>query len=349
MTAFASHVDENQQFTITGVIGTLGTADEAGTAKALPIGVNPSTGAVYVEDLSTSNGTNVNIVTGTINSLPQVSIGTIPQVSVGTLPTVTLADYGTNVNVITGTINSLPQISIGTLPTVTLDNYGSNVNIVTGTVGSITNIGVIHNAGTIVALPQVSVGTVPQVSVGTMPQVSIGTIPTVNLSDYGTNIEVVNGTVTLVSTLTTVSNLTNGSVNILTGTVTRLSNIGTLESGTLQINKIPVQVGTPIHVRGTTGAAVWGTIVVASGAGTKQYISRISIVVVSGTVDVALTNIGVGGSTGAGVLERGQFVPSAGITNNYDPVIPSGTNGTISYWLGGAGTVDMTINYWQGV
>ena len=128
--------------------------------------------------------------------------------------------------------------------------------------------------------------------------------------------------------------------------MTSVTNLG---GGTIQVSKTPVQLGTPFVVVGTTGAAVWGTLIAASGAGTKQYVSRTSIVVVAGTVDVAVTNIGIGGSVGAGVLERGQFPPGGGITNNYDPAIPSGANGTLSYWLGGAGTVSIAINYWQGV
>ena len=34
---------------IMGVVGTLGTSDTGGTAKVLPIGVNPATGAMYTE------------------------------------------------------------------------------------------------------------------------------------------------------------------------------------------------------------------------------------------------------------------------------------------------------------
>lgn len=148
------------------------------------------------------------------------------------------------------------------------------------------------------------------------------------------------GTVIGVGTLTNLGSQTN---------LGQIHNAGTLQAGTVQINKTPVTIGTAFHTRGTTGAAVWGTLIAASGAGTRQYISNIDIVVVSGTVDVAVTNIGVDGSAGAGVLARGQFVPSAGITKQFDPVTRSGTNGTLSFWLGGAGTIDINIHYWQGV
>lgn len=334
MSANAAHFDDNQVPTVMGVIGTLGTADTGGTATALPFAVDPDTGAGWVKiingtvtttlalnsgTITTGSLTNLAMLhAGTITSLPQVSIGTIPQVSIGTLPTLNLS---------TGTVDRIQDV---------------------GTLGSVSNIGIIHNAGTISAIPQVSVGTIPQVSIGTLPTLNLttGTITTGSLSNIaqvhnaGTlaagdnnigNVDIVTGTVTLLSTVTTVSNLTN------------------LAGGTVQINKTPVSIGTPYHVRGTTGVAVWGTVIAASGAGTYQYVSNVDIVVASGTVDVAVTSIGVGGSTGAGVVARGQFTPGGGIAKQFDPIHRSGTNGTLSYWLGGAGTVDIDINYWQGV
>jgi len=43
-----AHCDNvNQQFSIIGVQGTLGTADVQGTANTLPIGVDPSNGGLY--------------------------------------------------------------------------------------------------------------------------------------------------------------------------------------------------------------------------------------------------------------------------------------------------------------
>lgn len=52
MATYDSHVDGNQQFSIIGVIGTNGTADVAGTAKTLPIGVNPDNGGLYVSPIT---------------------------------------------------------------------------------------------------------------------------------------------------------------------------------------------------------------------------------------------------------------------------------------------------------
>lgn len=72
---FVAHFDGNQVPSIVGVVGTLGTTDQGGTAKVLPIGVNPATGAMYVHDLSGASGTtNVN-VTGTPSFIDVNEVG----------------------------------------------------------------------------------------------------------------------------------------------------------------------------------------------------------------------------------------------------------------------------------
>lgn len=136
-----------------------------------------------------------------------------------------------------------------------------------------------------------------------------------------------------------------GTVSVAVGTITA----GTINAGTVQLNKTPLQVGTPYGTLATASGAGWGTLVAASGAGTKQYIQGAYVVVVSGTVDCAIT-FGVAGSQGTGVILRGQFVPSAGINSVvFDPILSTGTNGTIAYWMGGAGTANFGVTYWQGV
>lgn len=151
-------------------------------------------------------------------------------------------------------------------------------------------------------------------------------------------------------TITELSNLVKGTMTALAaGTITG-GTLQNLNAGTLQLNRVPVVAGTSYGTLGTTGAAVIGTLIAASGAGTKQYISGLSIVVASGTVDCAITNVGtIAGPNGAGVLARGQFTPGGGIMRDFDPVMASGTNGTIGYWMGGAGTAYFTVQYWQGV
>ena len=169
---------------------------------------------------------------------------------------------------------------------------------------------------------------------------------TVNVDITGADVvSVSSGTQQTLGTVGVVNNLVTGTVaavtsvaNLVKGTITKI------EGGTVDIDAR----GTPNHTRGTAGAAAWGTLVAAAGAGTSQFISNIDITVLSGTVDVAVTDIGIGGSTGDGVLARGQYVPSAGISKPFNPPIKSGGNGTLAFWMGGAGTVDIIATYWQG-
>src|SRR3990167_3807077 len=89
---------------VMGVVGTLGTTDTGGTSETLPVGVNPTTGAMYVEDLSGASGTtNVLVVGGTLNA------GTV---TVGSISNLAMLHAGT--------ISTLPQVSVGTLPTLNL-------------------------------------------------------------------------------------------------------------------------------------------------------------------------------------------------------------------------------------
>ena len=306
---------------MTGVSGTMGTADTTGTAEVVRIGANPTTGALYVQDLAGASGTTtVQMISGTLN------VGTV---------VVSSSSGGTNVNVNTGTIN------VGTfvMPSGTI------------TTGSLSNVAML-NAGTVV----IPTGTITTGSLTNLAGLHTGTITTGSLTNLANlvngSVNILTGTIQSSGTTTgvgVVSNLTNGSVNLLTGTLTRASNVGTLESGTTQINMLPVVAGSAYGTVGTTGAAVWGTLITASGAGTRQFVSGLSAVVVSGTVDVAVTNIGIGGSTGGGVMLRGQFTPGGGIREEFNPVQVSGTNGTIASWMGGAGTVAFIVNYWQGV
>lgn len=49
---YVAHFDGNQVPSMMGVVGTLGTSDTGGTSLPMPIGVNETTGAMYVQDLS---------------------------------------------------------------------------------------------------------------------------------------------------------------------------------------------------------------------------------------------------------------------------------------------------------
>ena len=75
---FLAHIDGNSVPTITGVVGTLGTSDASGTAKALPVGVNPSSGAAYVDNIGALCGvvlaTAVTVANGTATAIPGTTL-----------------------------------------------------------------------------------------------------------------------------------------------------------------------------------------------------------------------------------------------------------------------------------
>ena len=332
--------DQNRFPTLIGVGGTAGTADAAGTADIVQIGVNQTTGAMYVQDLSGASGTTtVQMVSGTLN------VGTV---------VVSSQTGGTNVNVVTGTITT------GSLSNVAVLNAGTVV-VPTGTIttGSLTNIAMVH-AGTHVH-PS---GTVTAIVAGT--QNTLGTVGVVN--------NLVTGTLAALTTVTTVSNITNGSVNILTGTlqssgtttgvgvvtsvtnlaagtVTAVNNIvgGTVTAlalGTVKVNHTPVgSILVYSNTLGTAGAAFWGTLVAPVGAGTFLYLTSVSIIGHSGTVDCGVAN-NVAGSTGLGVITRGFVPPGGGVVQPFDPPITTVANGTLTYFLNGAGTVSFNVAYW---
>ena len=74
--SYNAGLDANGMPTLTALSGTAGTADTTGTAEIFAIGGNPTTGALYVQDLGTSTGgTNINIVTGTLTTFPNGTSG----------------------------------------------------------------------------------------------------------------------------------------------------------------------------------------------------------------------------------------------------------------------------------
>lgn len=192
MTAFAAHFDDNQVPTQMGVVGTLGTADEAGTAKSIPIGVDPATGAQYVNILSGS----INV--GTIAEELSIASGTLtvlPQVSVGTLPTLTTVSNLTNgsVNLLSGTINS------ATVTTTSLTGFeGGTVSVGTAAV-ELTFSGVTksvlitadHNNGTMI---YIGASTITQAGADAITRLDPGESLSLDLNDASAALYAVAGT-----------------------------------------------------------------------------------------------------------------------------------------------------------
>jgi lipopolysaccharide export system protein LptA len=260
---YGAHCDNvNQVYSMIGVIGTLGTADTAGSANTLPIGVEETTGAMYVYNVgpagtTTPAGTqDVNVVSGTVvTSMGDLTGGTLDIITDGTIG-------------IKGTV----PVS-GTVTTSMGDLTG-------GTIDQITSGSIAVTAGTVA-----SVGTVP----------GIGTI---------TNLGTV-GTITGAGVVTTVSNITNGTIRVAAGTVivtTGTINSGTINAGTINaatINTGTINIGS-ISGRGANAAATVGFPVLTGGmdSGGTAYsflvdtTRRLHNVIEIGTINAATINAG---------------------------------------------------------
>ena len=134
--------------------------------------------------------------------------------------------------------------------------------------------------------------------------------------------------------------------NVVAGTITSVAN---LAGGTVQINPVsggstPIAYGTQVAGAGQT----WATVSAASGAGTFHYVQGCSIVAKSGTVDCFL---GFGSAlSGTNVIAKGNFSEGGGgIARTFpSPLAGSGTNTELIVEIGGAGTVDFTVDFWRG-
>ena len=352
---FAAHIGGQDEKSLMGVIGTLGTADVGGTAPILPVGVDPLTGALYVEVLSggSGGGTYVNIVTGTINQ-----IGTI--LGIGGTVTVTGASAGTFVNISTGTLNNVGSVvglggtSLVSVLNGTLLNTGTTVNVATGSQQTLGTVNIVQNAGTIQGgtlnlLTTVSNLTNGSINILTGTLQSSGTTTGVGVVSALTTGSVIiqSGTLTAgtLPVVTTVSNLTNGSVNVLSGTVNSVTNLG---GGTVQVNQLPTNKMTTYGTQGTAGAGtVIGTIQGTVSSGTEAIVSDWSIVVISGTPQVGLMFGSAGGAfpQGTGVIDAGQFPPGGGLAKAVESSLNSGTNGQICYMISG-GTAYFKVSYY---
>src|SRR3990167_9024475 len=139
--------------------------------------------------------------------------------------------------------------------------------------------------------------------------------------------------VTTGSIVQTAGTLTTGTLqNLVSGTVN--VGLGTITAGTFRQNWRPTNIGSTFGTLGTANGSLFGTLAAASGAGTVRVISGCSIVVESGTADIRVL-IGTA-ITGASVLAAGKFVPSAGITRDFNPPIETAANSELCYHFVGA-------------
>lgn len=133
-----------------------------------------------------------------------------------------------------------------------------------------------------------------------------------------------------------------GASTLFTGTFLG----GTINVGTFQVNPVPTITPLIQGTLGTAGGSFFGTLSAASGAGTKQYITGISVAGQSGTVDVRI----LAGTAiqGTGILGAGVVTPGGGYVRDFTVPFMTGTNAELTYHLVGAGTAFIIVNYWKG-
>ena len=338
--------------TVAVTIGTIvGPTASGGTPTTAPVLVagTDATGTVYAP-LITSGGLVKTLQTGgtlTLGTLTNLVSGTINALASGTITA------GTLTNLVSGTINAL---AAGTVTAGTLTNLvsGTVTALAVGTIGGKAASGVVAVANPVQIAGTDAGGTIysPLVTTGGLlaHNMVTGTITTGSLTNLANlvngSVNVLTGTITSVGTVTgvgVVSNLTNGSVNLLTGTVTSVTN---LAGGTVRIDPTSVQTPLTFGTLGTAGGSFFATISAASGAGTKHYVSGLQVIGQAGTVDVRV----LAGTViqGTGVLGAGITVPGGGFIRDFNKDFQTGTNSELVYHFVGAGTAFITINYWKG-
>lgn len=124
--------------------------------------------------------------------------------------------------------------------------------------------------------------------------------------------------------------------------------MGTLGSGTVQINQIPTSHVTNYGTQGTAGGGTtFGTIQGTVGSGTEIILTDWSIVAISGTPTVSLAWATAAlPIQGTALIEGGAFPPGGGIAKGVDTANHSGTNGQLIYGIT-AGTALFKVAYQQ--
>jgi len=340
--------DQNQITALIGHSGTAGTAEtrritSSGTPGALDVMIRGTS----VDIGGASAGTNVNIVTGT-----QQTLGTVGTVlGIGGTVAVSGASAGTDVNIVTGTQQTLG--TVGTIPGV----------------GSISNIGMLHAGTVVTTMGDLTGGTIDLLTDGTV-QVKGGTIGsilgiggTVNTSGGGTTHPtgirtdtlgtVAEGTSTatrlrtgpygdLWVSLATKLDATNDAVTVGGGTLAELGSIGTISgiAGGSLANVAKVHnAGTVAGLPDLPG----GTVDLVTGVTTVTNLTSGSVRMTVGTVTVLpdLPGGTIDLTTGVGTLgsvSNIAVVHNAGTVAGL-PDLPGGTIDEVT--LLKAGTVQI--------
>ena len=333
--------DRNDKYSILVQQGSVGTAAVEGTSQTMRVGGDPVTGAMYVMDLAGAAGTtNVNVLSGTITEVSNLAKGTITRIEGGTIA------------LNTGTVNGGDAASDSTFGYL---NYG-RMNVYNGATwdrlrGDTTGGAYVQVRGSNGTITRVgNVGTVEAIASGTIQNsgttTGVGVVTSVTNLVSGTLLN--SGTTTGVGVVTSVTNLVGGTVTALAngtitaGTVTRVGNVGTIESGTVKLNPNPSIAS---NVFGTTSAGTIGTIVAAPSAGSAILIDSLDVSQISGTAEVVVSYGIV--AVGNGVVTRGLYPAGGGISKNPTYPIGGSITGSALTWniLSGSGTVSYSVAY----
>ncbi len=312
---FGAHADNvNQQFSMLGVVGTLGTADVGGTAKTLPVGIDPSTGAIYVNNLGA----------GGSGGSQYAELGTV---GTATGNAIVFREEGGTLRAV-GTQFPLPvEILSGTTH---LNQSGGNllVNVQNFAIGQFGNSDAVQ--ANLTSALDFSQPMVYNRAAGSWDRMTDA-----NGDNGGTGVGL----------------LGVGLLGIDSGGTWHAIKTDTSGFITPKLNPIPTIGIQTYGTLGTTGAAMVGTLVggTGSGAGTEIFVTSVSLSIPStgGSQDVS-----IGWGTAAGTyhsgtasIVRGNFPPGGGIQKEFIPPINSGTNAQLGFFIGGAGTVDINVTY----
>lgn len=380
-----------------GTLASVGVIHNAGTIAALPDLPGGTVDLVTLLSTVTTVGTTTGM--GTLAAVGQVhnagTIAALPDLPGGTVDQITSVS-----NLVKGTVTRVEGGSIvvtaGTVVTTIGDLTGGTIDLITAltTVSTVAAIGQVHNAGTIAGLPDLPGGTVDLITAvasvsnlvkGTITKVEGGTlgevtlVPTVTIVGTVTGAgtlaavgvvhnagtiaalpDLPGGTVDLVTAVTTVTNLTNGSVAVTAGTISAITadlpggtvdevtSVANVAGGTVQINPKPskaiITYGTTIGGTAATGVSLIG----APGSGTSIYLNDISVTNQGTAVLSTFVGFGTASTLGTSNVIAGLMAANGGGIEKPYPTAVGGhiTNLALLGSIAAVGTVNVNLSYW---
>ena len=271
----------------------------SGTITVLPE-VVLTAGTADIGEIDITSGT-IDLVTGvtTVDEITNVAAGTVTEVENIAAGTISLVDEITNLAA--GTITEIENFAAGTISLV-----DEITNLAAGTVTQVENLA----AGT---LSMLHAGTVSMINAGTLDKVLGGTLNMINAGTLdkilaGTITRLEGGTIGLITTVTTVSSVTDvvEVTNLAAGTITELESgtVSMLNAGTID----KLLGGTVTVVEGGTIELVTDVTEVANlAAGTVTEVENLAAGTIS-VVDAVTSVTNIAGGTIINLSREHEFV-----------------------------------------